>query len=61
MRWSFLQVADQTMKGFVIALVATWLGNDHLVLAVVPALAMFLAVLSTFVGDRSVASFLSDD
>jgi len=61
MRWSFLQVADQTMKGFVIALVATWLGNDHLVLAVVPGLAMFLAVLSTFVGDRSVASFLSDD
>ena len=49
------------MKGFLIALVATWLGNDHLVLAVVPALAMFLAVLSTFVGDRSVASFLSDD
>ena len=61
MRWASLQVADQTAKGFVIALVATWLREyPHAVLAVVPALSFFLALASTRFGDRSVASFIPD-
>jgi len=61
MRWASLQVADQTAKGFVIALVATWLrGNPHAMLAVVPALSFGLAYLSTRFGDRTIASFIPD-
>lgn len=57
-RWAYPQVADQTAKGLILGLVASWLDNDRLLLVGVPVLALVLAVLSTFVGDRGTASVL---
>jgi hypothetical protein len=56
------QIADQIGKGLVLGLVASWLRDcPELMMFVVPFLAGAFAWLSTLVGDRSVASFLSDD
>lgn len=55
------QIIDQIGKGLVLGMVASWFrDNPEAMMLVVPALAGLFAWLSTLVGERGVASFLSD-
>jgi uncharacterized membrane protein (Fun14 family) len=55
------QIVDQIGKGLVLGMIASWFRDKpEVMMLVVPVSAGLFAWLSTLVGERGVASFLTD-